>query len=304
MGRTRGLYLFSVIQFLLFFSWCEISYGNDILPTERTSLIDTYLETKKELEKSPLPIPFYLRSAVSSDASQVDIYGTMEFPFFIVENELLLPSNWCDILLLHDFVRACTYRKVNGTWLLAVYYVNRFNDPLENAYQLKFEFQNIAQYPGFFDISLAAPDGPFGTKDHRFKIEAIPVEDGKLFVHLRYSYHYGSLAYFAMKNYFSIFSTGKVGFSIIGTDREGNPVYVDGLRGAIERNVVRYYLAILAYMDTLHVPVEQRFEKRIDDWYDLTARFKQLFEMQKEEYLTFKRQDQKNQQMLQGALSK
>jgi hypothetical protein len=40
-------------------------------------------------------------------------------------------------------------------------------------------------------------------------------------------------------------------------------------------------------------------------WYDLTGRYrKQLFEMGKEEYLTYKKEDQKNQLRLQGDLSK
>jgi hypothetical protein len=74
---------------------------------------------------------------------------------------------------------------------------------------------------------------------------------------------------------------------------------VGGLGGAIERNVVRYYLAILVY--TLKIPVEQRFEKWIGQWYDLTARYKrQLFIIDKEKYLIYKRQDHKNQLMLKG----
>jgi hypothetical protein len=83
---------------------------------------------------------------------------------------------------------------------------------------------------------------------------------------------------------------GKVGFSVIGTDSDGNPVYVGGLRGAVERDVVCYYLAILAYLDTLKIPAEQRFEKRVSQWYDLAALYKkQLLEMEEEEYLTYKR---------------
>ena len=35
-----------------------------------------------------------------------------------------------------------------------------------------------------------------------------------------------------------------VGFTVIGTDRKGNPVYIGGPRGSIERNAVRYYFAI------------------------------------------------------------
>jgi hypothetical protein len=80
---------------------------------------------------------------------------------------------------------------------------------------------------------------------------------------------------------------------------------VGGLRGAVESNVLRYYLTILAYMDTLKIPVEQRFEKRMSQWYDLTARYKrQLFEMEREEYLTYKGQDQESQLILQGALNR
>ena len=109
------------------------------------------------------------------------------------------------------------------------------------------------------------------------------------------------LGYFLM----TIFGGGQVGFNVIGTDSDGNPVYVGGLRGAVERDIVCYYLAILAYMDTLKVPAERRFEKRISQWYDLTARFKiQLLEMEKEKYLTHKRQSRESQQRLQEALGK
>ena len=81
-----------------------------------------------------------------------------------------------------------------------------------------------------------------------------------------------------------LFGGSKVGFSVTGTDSNGNPVYVDGLSGTVERDVLCYYLAILAYLDTYKIPAEQRFEKLISQWYDLTARFKkQLLDMKKEE---------------------
>ena len=242
---------------------------------------------------------------MSKNASHVDIYGTIKYPFDIVKNELQLPTNWCDIVLLHSNVRASTYKKVNDTWLLTLYNVKKFQDPLKDAYQMNFEYRVIAQRIGFFAISLAAREGIFSTKDHQFRLEAIPLDEERTFIHLRYSYRYSRLGYFLMKSYFSIFGGGKIGFSVIGTDSDGNPVYVGGLRGAVEGNVLRYYLTILAYMDTLKIPVEQRFEKRMSQWYDLTARYKrQLFEMESEEYLTYKRQDQESQLILQGALNR
>jgi hypothetical protein len=130
-------------------------------------------------------------------------------------------------------------------------------------------------------------------------LEAIPLEKNITFIHLRYSFGYNALGYFLM----TIFGGSKVGFSVVGTDSDSNPVYVSGLRGAVERDVACYYLAILAYLDTLKIPAEQRSEKRISQWYDLAALYKkQLLEMKEEEYLTYKRQARISQQKLQSDL--
>ncbi len=72
-----------------------------------------------------------------------------------------------------------------------------------------------------------------------------------------------------------------------------------GMRGAVERNAVRYYLALLAYLDTMALPADQRFEKRINEWFDLTARYPQLYEMDKEQYLADKRREHRDQLRLQ-----
>jgi hypothetical protein len=61
---------------------------------------------------------------------------------------------------------------------------------------------------------------------------------------------------------------------------------------------------ILAYLDTLETPSDQRFERRISQWYDLSARFKkQFYEMSKGEYLKYKSKDRESQQRLQSDLS-
>lgn len=297
---TRVLCFFLVIS-IFSPQWCEISYGDDSLRTGRESLLDKYHKIENELEKSPFDIPFYVESSVSNNASHVDIYGTINYPFDIVQNELQVPTNWCEIVLPHINVRACTYKKVNDTWLLNIYNVKKFSEPLEDAYQMKFVYRVSKLQPVYFDIALTAHEGPSHTKDHQFGFKVTPLDEGRTFIHFRYSFGYSSLGYFLMK----IFGGGKIGFSVIGTDSNGNPVYVGGLRGSVERNVVCYYLAILAYLDTLKIPAEQRFEKRISQWYALTGRYKrQLPEIEKEEYLTYKRQGQKSQQKLQGDLNR
>jgi hypothetical protein len=300
MRGNRVLCLF-LISFLLFSQWGTISYGDDSSRSGPGSLLYKYHEIEKERENNSGAVPFYIESSVNKNASHVDIYGTIKYPFDIVQNELLIPTNWCQIVLPHLDVRACTYKKVNDTWLLNIYNVNKSTEPLEDAYQMRFLYRVSELQPVYFYIALTAHEGPSHTKDHQFGLEAIPVEKNITFIHLRYSFGYSALGYFLMK----IFGGTKIGFSIIGTDSAGNPVYVEGLRGSVERDVVYYYLAILAYLDTLKDPSDQRFGRRISQWYDLTAHFKkQLFEMKKEEYLTYKSQDWESQQRLQGDLNR
>ncbi|MFZ5906537.1 MAG: hypothetical protein ACOYVJ_03885 [Nitrospirota bacterium] len=302
MRAIRVLCLFLISSFLLSFQWCEISYGNESLLAGRESLINKYHKIEKELDKNTLAIPFYVESSVSKNASRVDIYGIIHYPFGLIKNELLVPTNWCEIVLSHPDIRACTYKKMHDTWLLNIYHVNKFSKPLEDAYQIKFVYRVSELQPYYFDIALNAHEGPSHTKDHEFGFEAIPLNEDTAFVHFRYSYNYSAWGYFFMK----IFGGGKVGFSVIGTDSDGKPVYAGGLRGAVERDVVCYYLAILAYMDTLRIPAEQRFEKLVRQWYDLAALYKKrlLGKMEEEEYLTYKRQDRRSQQQLQSDLNR
>jgi hypothetical protein len=300
MRAIRVLCLFLIISFLLSSQWCEMSYGNESLPTGRESLIDKYHKIEKGLEKSTFGIPFYLESSVSKNASHVDIYSTINHPFDFIKNEFLVPTNWCEIVLSHPNIKACTYEKMD-TWLLNIYHVDKFSKPLEDAYQMKFVYRVSELHPFYFDIALTAHKGPYFTKDHQFGYEAIPLNQGTTFMHLRYSCSYSTWGYLLMK----IFGGSEVGFSVIGTDSDGNPVYVGGLRGSAERSVASYYLAILAYLDTLKIPAEQRFEKRVSTWYDLAALYKkQLLEMEEEEYLTYKRQDRGSQQQLQSDLNR
>lgn len=301
MRAIRVFCFFLIISFFLSSQWCEISYGDESLSPGHESLINKYHKIERELEKNSGPVPFYIESSVSKNASRVDIYGTINYPFGFIKNEFLVPTNWCEIVLPHPDIRACTYKKMDDRWLINIYHVDESSKPLEDAFQMNFVYRISELQPVYFDVALTAHEGPSHTKDHQFGIEAIPLEENMTFIHLRYSFGYSALGYYFMK----IFGGGKVGFSEIGTDSEGNPVYVGGLRGAVERDVACYYLAILANLDTLKIPAEQRFEKRVGKWYDLAALYKkQLLEMGEREYLTYKRQDRRSQQQLQTNLNR
>lgn len=81
MRRTSILCLFLVISVFLFARWCELLYGNDSLSAGRESLIDKHHQIETKLEKSAFGIPVYLESSVEKNASRVDIYGIVKYPF-------------------------------------------------------------------------------------------------------------------------------------------------------------------------------------------------------------------------------
>jgi hypothetical protein len=276
------------------------------LPSDPSSqaadaLIAEYQKYEAGLAKSPLILPIHLESMVDSSSAVGSIYGIIAHPFEIIKKELLVPSSWCDIVLLHTNIRACTYSNIDRKWLLTLYNVTVFYQPLSEADRLVFSYRVISSTAAYIEIVMTAVNGPFHTHDHSFRLRAAPLNGNRTFMHVSYSYQYNSVAYLAMKSYFALIASGRAGFTLTGRDEKNNPVYVSGVKGAIERNVMRYYLAFMAYFDSLSSPEEHRYEKRINAWYDLSARYKRQFpEIRKEEYLEYKRADLKTQLLLQA----
>ncbi len=266
-------------------------------------LLDTYRRNMAKLERNSFGLPLFLESFERDDRVHVDVYGIFDYPFNTVANTLKVPANWCDVVSLHPNVKACTYRELPDAWLLTFYLGRKVYQPPEDTRQVSYHYRTIAQQQGYLDIILSADGGPFGTKDHRMTFEALPLDGGRTFVHVSYAYSSSLALRLAEKSYFATLGRSKVGFTVTGTDSNGNPVYIGGRRGAIERNAVRYYFAIQSFLNTVHYPEESRFSKRISQWYDLTNRYRrQLFELEREDYLALKTKEHKNQVALQRSI--
>lgn len=83
-----------------------------------------------------------------------------------------------------------------------------------------------------------------------------------------------------MQGYLATGGCDKVGFSIVGTSASGSPQYLEGIRGAVERNTIRYYLAIDAYLGALSLPSAAHLNKRLNDWQSGVERYpRQLHEL-------------------------
>lgn len=263
-------------------------------------LLDIYHRNIARLERNSFGLPLYVESFERGDKAHVDVYGILEYPFSSVVTVLTTPANWCDIVSLTPNVKACTYKKLEGDWLLTFYLGRKVYQPPEDTRQVICRYRKIEQRQGYLDIMLSADVGPFSTRNHRMKFEAIPLDGERTFVRVSYEYSESVALRLAERAYFATFGRSKAGFTVTGTDKNGKPVYIGGRRGAIERNAVRNYLAIQAFMNTLCYPEDRRFRMRINGWYDLTTRYrKQLFDLDKNDYLAFKTKEHKNQVILQ-----
>jgi len=263
-------------------------------------LLDNYHRHMASLETNSYGLPLVVESIEQGDRVHVDVYGIFDYPFSSVVNALKVPANWCDIVSLHPNIKACTYGGLPSDWLVTFYPGTKEYQPPEDARQVRYHYRVADQQQGYLDIILRADAGPFGTKDHRMRFEALPLDAGRTFVHISYAYSDSIVLRLAAKIYFATLARDKVGFTMTGTNGNGKPVYIGGPRGALERSAVRYYLAIQSFMNTLHYPQERRFSMRISQWFDLTTRYRrQLFDLEKKDYLTFKTEEHKNQVTLQ-----
>jgi len=263
-------------------------------------LLETYHRNMARLEKSSSGPPLLVESFERDDTVHVDVYGIFDYPFSSVADALKVPANWCDIVSLHPNIKACTNRELAGACLLTFYLGKKTYQPPEDTRQVKFHYRNVVQQQGYLDITLNADAGPYGTRDHRMRFEAIPLDVGKTFVHVSYAYSDSAALRLVIKIYFATLGRDKVGFTVIGTDRNSKPIYIGGPRGAVERTAVRFYFAIQSFMNTLRYPEESRFSMRINEWYSLTSRYgKQLFDLDKKDYLASKTKERATQVILQ-----
>jgi hypothetical protein len=247
------------------------------------ALAQRHAEVEAALRQNEFGRPIALASTDAGGRLRGDVHAVLDHPHAAVRQSMATPGAWCDILVLPFNVKGCQPRGDDG---LTLYVGRTAQTALKDAVRIDFRFALTAQEGDYFTASLQAPSGPVGTRDYRIEFEAIPLQHGKTFVHLGYGYGYGTLSKLAMQTYLSTSGASKVGFS---RDGEG---LVGGMRGVLERNTMRYFLAIDAYLDALNGDPEARAQKRLASWFRETERYpRQLHEMDRGEYLAMKRRD-------------
>lgn len=259
---------------------------------DAASLLDRYQGLTQKLTQNAFHRPIYLESTESQSSLKGDIYAVVDYPFAVVNGKLndpvRGPANWCDVLTLHLNVKYCHVSAGADGPVLDVNLGRKVEQKLTDTYPVQFHYHAAPAESGYFHVNLNAESGPLSTKDYRISLEAIPVGGNRTFLHLTYAYGFGTVGRLAMKSYLATIGSDKVGFTATGDPGTAKPGYIGGVRGLLERNTMRYYLAIDAYLATLDKPLDQRLGR----WFDATEQYpRQLHEVERQDYMEMKRDE-------------
>lgn len=260
-----------------------------------------YAAVEPQLKQNQFNRPLVLESAEIDNRLKGDIYAVINYPIATVTAGLNNPEHWCDIMHLHINTKYCHVIKNPGSdtpaTALRIYIGKKVPEDLADATRVEFNYQLATATSDYLQVKLNADEGPLGTNDYRIILEAVALSKTKTFMHLTYSYSVSLTGRIAMQTYLATVGHGKVGFTVIGKKADGQPDYISGVRGLMERNTMRYYLAIDSYLSAANSAQDTQLEKRLLSWYSATEKYpRQLHELEQNEYVEMKRAEYVRQQ--------
>jgi len=272
---------------------CSIALAGpaQALSADAVALRARYEAVRASLASSPFQRPLLLQAAPGEDALKGEVFAVVDQPFSVTGPALQDKARWCDVLILHLNVKQCRVRGDSGSEVMALMVGRKFEQPAGTGRAVDFGFRVLSSAPDYVRVQMAAADAPSDARD-QVLLEAAPLDDKRSFLRVTYGYVFSALERMGMQAYLATLGRDKVGFTTTGTGPDGKPAYVAGVRGMVERNVMRYYLAVVTYVESLAVPPAERQEKRLRDWFAATERHAlQLHEMDRDEYLAMKRNE-------------
>ncbi len=294
----RSVPLFLMFTFSLLIS--EKAFAKDdvyAVNASAAALKAKHTELSKQLESNQFNRPLFLHSEESSHDLKGEIYAVVDYPFSTFNSALSSPNHWCDAMVLNLNVKYCHMANNQSGNILKLNIGKKYFQPLADTYRVEFKNQDIIATSNYFLAEFDAKEGPLGTSDYHILIEATPLKDGHTFLHFTYAYSFGMAGRLAMQTYLATIGRSKVGFTITGKYSDGQPTYIQGVRGVVERSTMRYYLAVDAYLAALTVPADAQLEKSLQYWYSNSEQYTiQLHEVELDEYLDMKRKEYQRQQ--------
>lgn len=239
--------------------------------------------------------PITIHSDIKNSRLIADIYAIAPYVFNDMIKSLSRPEEWCRFITLHLNIKACVYQ-LQPQQELHFYAGRKFYEDAADAYQLKYQFEIKEKTDDYFKLILSAEEGPFGTSDYIILFELQRV-DAEVIMHMSLSYQTSFRSRVGSSVYLSTIGADKVGFSQYQTEN-GAVEFIDGVEGIIERNAMRYFLALDVYFKNKNTGVSLP-----EAWFDATEKYaRQLHEVEKAEYLKAKDKEYHQQMLLQQEL--
>jgi hypothetical protein len=259
-----------------------------------------YASMQEALRDSPFHQALILKSMAAPGRLTGDVYSVVPYAYDIVRDNLDSPEHWCDVMILHLNIKYCHASGSKKDAVLLINIGKKTPETLAEAPRIHFTYMAEALTADYLQVHLHAAKGPLGTSDYRIALEAISLPGNQTFLHMSYSYSMGFSARLATQVYLSTLAHDKVGFTVTGTATNGAPIYVTGMRGMMERNTMRYYLAINACLEVAGAQSNERAQQRFLNWFNATERYaRQLHELERNDYLSMKRDEYARQQVFQ-----
>lgn len=257
-----------------------------------------YIELNAALQNNQFNRPLFLHSEESSNDLKGEIYAIVDAPFSTFSSAFSNPAQWCDAMTLNLNVKYCHVANNKRVKVLTLNLGKKYHQPLPDTYRVEFKYQDVINTPNYFSTEFGSKTGPLGTSDYRILIEAIPLKDEQTFLHFTYAYSFGLAGRLAMQTYFATLGRGKIGFTVTSKTSDNHSNYMQGIRGVVERNTMRFYLAIDAYLASLKSPADKQLQKSLEYWYNNSEQYaRQLHEVELNEYLEMKYQEFQRQKM-------
>lgn len=251
-----------------------------------------------QLRHNQFKRPLVLDSVEQATGLKGDIYGVIDYPFDEVSTALNNPAHWCDVMILHINTKYCYAKENSVATTLKVNIGKKTPEALADTPRVEFNYGVSDSRADYLEIMLSALDGPIGSSNYRIHLKAVALPAGRTFLHLTYSYAVNFAGRIAMQTYLATIARGKVGFTVTGYLPNGEPAYIGGVRGMVERNTMRYFLAIDAFLQASRAAPALQLEQRLQDWFNAVERYpRQLHEVDRPAYLEMKRAEVVRQQI-------
>lgn len=277
------------------------SHASELVVAERSLLLE--YEAALSQRKS-LSFPFDISSTEQENQLAAKVLMKLPVSYADFQKKLYRPRLWCEFLILHLNIKACVAERLQGQDNLILFAGRKHYQPPEITYRLQYRFQLIDNRAGYFEVKMDAPKGPLSTTNYRIHLRAIPYNNETV-VALALNYTQSFISRTATYSYLKTLGRNKLGFSLVNTSTAEMPVYVTGVKAVIERNVMRYFLALDSYLRQQGNLEPDSFKRLLSVWYQATEQHhRQLYEYDQDTYLEAKQKEYLNQQALQLEIDK